>query len=99
MSEFDDLNKWALLEALQMMGENVQYKGKNLTAIVSMYTSTREVNFAIVQLRAINVVLPRDVLLVPVVGETVIYEGKAFRVESVKSDSNSFELSCETDSK
>lgn len=97
---FDLLNESALTEAFSIFGETINYKSKDIPAIVSSIQITESFeDGGIMQKRGAKFILKKDTFTIPVVGEKIIYNGKAYRILEVNQDAISYELSCDTDAK
>jgi len=98
MNIFDTFIADALNESFDIIGETINYKSKTIPAIVGDIRVTETLlDGGILEKRGIKIIIKKDELMIPAIGEKLIYNGQAFRVLELSSDAVSYELTCDTD--
>jgi len=99
--EFLEFNAAALEESNAFVGSQFKYKGQTYTAIINdtEITTTLD-NGGFTEMLATIVLVPLGILpALPKAGETLSTDGHTLRIEKVKCDEVSIELTCVTAAK
>jgi hypothetical protein len=94
--DFISLNQSALNEAMELIGECFLYNGNSYTGAIDHVEFQEDLMSGGIfqKLGAVIVVSKTEIPAKPVIGETLNIDGVTMRIEKVKADETSYELTC-----